>query len=106
MEVSKSLTPTWMTRAACAHITDRSIFFEEKRSTLVREAKKLCMDCVVRADCFDHAVKNHEVGVWGGTTTNERAKYLRVQKRVQARAGLQECSNVAVHGAEEVKEGT
>lgn len=54
------------------------VFFPEDepdkylRKKLVEVAKQVCNDCPVRLRCFDYALSAHMVGVWGGTTTEER----------------------------------
>jgi hypothetical protein len=54
------------------------VFFPEDepdkylRKKLIAVAKEVCNDCPVRLRCFDYALSAHMVGVWGGTTTEER----------------------------------
>ena len=56
------------------------VFFPEDepdlylRKKLVVVAKQVCNDCPVRLRCFDYALSAHMIGVWGGTTTEERQK--------------------------------
>lgn len=69
-----------MDNARCATVSDRGIFFDETRPSLVRSAKKICSACPVKTPCLDHAIKNKEVGVWGETTTNQRTKMVRSQR--------------------------
>jgi WhiB family redox-sensing transcriptional regulator len=35
-------------------------------------AKKICGSCSYRVECLLFAIKNNEMGIWGGTTENER----------------------------------
>jgi|TARA_B110000285_G_C14830205_1_gene470505 WhiB family redox-sensing transcriptional regulator len=35
-------------------------------------AKAICGACPVAVDCLTYALKNHELGVWGGTTEDQR----------------------------------
>jgi hypothetical protein len=44
------------------------------RKKLVAIAKEVCNDCPVRLRCFDYAYSAGMVGVWGGTTSEERTK--------------------------------
>lgn len=37
--------------------------------------------CEVRDECLAHAMKNHERGVWGGTTSEERRSMRRKMRR-------------------------
>lgn len=40
-------------------------------------AKRLCATCPVKQQCLEAALENGEVGVWGGTTEQERRHLLR-----------------------------
>ena len=42
------------------------------RKKLVKVAKDVCNDCPVRLRCFDYGYSAHMVGIWGGTTDEER----------------------------------
>lgn len=35
-------------------------------------AKSICRQCRFRQPCLDWAIENHEWGIWGGTTEDER----------------------------------
>jgi WhiB family redox-sensing transcriptional regulator len=35
-------------------------------------AKAICSSCPLKLQCLEYAMKNYEVGVWGGTTENQR----------------------------------
>jgi hypothetical protein len=56
------------------------VFFPEDepdlyvRKKLVVIAKDVCNDCPVRLRCFDYGLSAGMVGIWGGTTTEERSK--------------------------------
>ena len=57
-----------------------AVFFPEDepdvylRKKMIKVAKDVCNDCPVRLRCFDYALSAHMVGIWGGTTTEERSK--------------------------------
>jgi len=73
--------PDWHRYATClGEGTD--IFFHERYTHAVKEAKKLCAICVVRQNCLDFAIRNECVGVWGGMTTQERKVHIRNQRRI------------------------
>ena len=36
------------------------------------QAKKVCAECPYVAECLEWALKNNEIGVWGGTTERDR----------------------------------
>lgn len=60
---------------ACAG-EDVDIFFKDANEAGYRhyseEAKKFCKTCPYVAECLEWALKNNEMGVWGGTTERER----------------------------------
>lgn len=35
-------------------------------------AKKICSSCPLAVDCLAYALKHNEVGIWGGTTEDQR----------------------------------
>ena len=66
----------WEKYALCAE-TDPEAFFPEKGGS-TREAKKVCAECDVRAQCLDRALANDErFGIWGGLSERERRKLKR-----------------------------
>ena len=61
----------WWEDALCAQ-TDPDAFFPEWGSNSA-DAKRVCTDCDVQAQCLAYALANNEgFGVWGGLSTNER----------------------------------
>lgn len=66
----------WQERALCAQ-TDPEAFFPEKGGS-TREAKKVCTQCDVKAECLEYALANDErFGIWGGLSERERRKLKR-----------------------------
>jgi WhiB family transcriptional regulator, redox-sensing transcriptional regulator len=64
---------SWQDAARCAE-TDPEVFFPEKGGS-TREARKVCRECEVRAECLEYALKHESVfrfGVWGGLSERER----------------------------------
>jgi hypothetical protein len=45
-------------------------------------AKKICGACDYRVDCLIFALKNNEIGIWGGTTEGQR-KLMRRQAKIK-----------------------
>lgn len=88
-----------MKDAACTNKQD--IFFDETKRTTVSQAVKICGSCPVKDLCLQHAIDNRELGIWGGMTTNQRAKMMRKKRASRMRSELLTCSNVPSHGAEE-----
>ena len=66
----------WQDRALCAQ-TDPEAFFPEKGGS-TREAKRICVECEVRAECLEYALLNDErFGIWGGLSERERRRLRR-----------------------------
>ena len=66
----------WQERALCAQ-TDPEAFFPEKGGS-TREAKKICTDCEVKAECLEYALANDErFGIWRGLSERERRRLRR-----------------------------
>ena len=67
----------WVDLAICRH--QGGLFFEPfrerpaDRRTRERDAKRLCARCPVQLACRDAGRRNHESGIWGGETEEERA---------------------------------
>ena len=67
----------WRSAAACRS-ADPELFFpisdSGKSLEQVAEAKAICAGCPVRRECLAFALRTGQVyGIWGGTTTHERA---------------------------------
>ena len=66
----------WQSRALGAQ-TDPESFFPEKGGS-TREAKKICLNCEVKADCLTYALAHDErFGIWGGLSERERRRLKR-----------------------------
>jgi WhiB family redox-sensing transcriptional regulator len=66
----------WQEDALCAQ-TDPEAFFPEKGGS-TRDAKRICAQCTVRAECLEYALKNDErFGIWGGLSERERRRMRR-----------------------------
>jgi WhiB family redox-sensing transcriptional regulator len=66
----------WQEDALCAQ-TDPEAFFPEKGGS-TRDAKRICAQCTVRAECLEYALKNDErYGIWGGLSERERRRLRR-----------------------------
>ena len=74
----------WQEQANCLGV-DPDLFFPE-RGASTREAKSVCCNCEVRADCLEYALVNGEkFGIWGGLSERERRR-LRRQRALARRA--------------------
>ena len=70
--------PAWMADAACKGM-DTAVFFETS-SVGIAAAMKVCVLCPVRPDCLAHALAHSDmVGVFGGTTTDDRRRLRSVR---------------------------
>ncbi|MFJ5557426.1 WhiB family transcriptional regulator [Streptomyces sp. NPDC093250] len=71
-----SLDLAWQEQALCAQ-TGGELFFPEPGSS-VREAKRICGLCPIRATCLEYALTNDmRFGVWGGMSEKERMELRR-----------------------------
>ncbi len=72
--------PNWWHDAACINVAGRVDFFPG-RGESAREAKAVCAECTVRAECLDYALRFHPLcGVWGGLSERERRRLQRAKK--------------------------
>ena len=79
----------WRSRSACLS-ADPDLFFPISASAAVApqiaRAKAICAGCPVRTACLGFAMAHREVlGIWGGTTDEERRKARRAASRKLAR---------------------
>lgn len=85
-------TEQWAMNALCAQCDPEEWFPNQGAST--RAAKRVCLDCPVRAQCSQYALDNNEIhGVWGGLSERERRRVKRGEE-VPVLA-LQPCGTVA-----------
>ena len=69
-------TLSWQADALCSQ-TDPEAFFPEKGGS-TRDAKKICSQCEVKAECLEYALSNDErFGIWGGLSERERRRLRR-----------------------------
>lgn len=76
--MTSAVDGSWMLHAGelpCTQV-DPEVFFS-KGGRNIAQAKAICARCPSREDCCEYAVHFHEVGVWGQTTTVERAAIRR-----------------------------
>ena len=76
----------WVTRSACKGL-DPTIFYPATDEE-ADEAKAVCAECPVQADCLEHAIGHREHnGVWGGATERERQRIIRRRRRLRSMGG-------------------
>jgi WhiB family redox-sensing transcriptional regulator len=73
---------SWIRKAACTS-ANPDVFFPGRRDAGAgEEAKAICAECPVRAECLEYALATRqEWGVWGGANEHERQAILRARKR-------------------------
>ena len=65
--------PAWMDDAACASVGGDFWYPEVSKNGAINAAIRICQQCPVKAECLDYALdRNERIGIWGGTTVNER----------------------------------
>jgi WhiB family redox-sensing transcriptional regulator len=75
----------WVHRARCKD-EDPELFFPVgttgPAATQIEQAKAICMQCDVRAQCLDWALATgQDAGVWGGLSEEERRVLRRARRR-------------------------
>lgn len=76
----------WQLNAACRGV-HHTVFFPKAGLGKGVEAKRICADCTVRADCLEYALDARlEYGVFGGMNERERRleRYRREREREKA----------------------
>jgi WhiB family redox-sensing transcriptional regulator len=77
--------PAWLDRAACRGVHP-DVFHPPHPSTAVKAvqyAKSICAGCPVKADCLEHFL-DQPVGIYGGTTPNERYRLRKARREAVA----------------------
>jgi len=69
----------WMKRGACCRSGDDVNWFPDVGES-ANPAKAVCRSCIVQSVCREHAIDRHELGIWGGTTEQERALIRRTRR--------------------------
>lgn len=63
---------TLNTRGACVGHPHPDWWFPERGKDDTHKAMQVCASCPVRQMCREYAKTWHDVGVWGGSTADER----------------------------------
>ncbi len=68
----------WRMDAACSDLSSDSFFLAGEDLEGMRRAQKICATCPVKVECLEFALgTNQTLGIWGGTTPNERRRLRR-----------------------------
>ncbi|UCG41060.1 MAG: WhiB family transcriptional regulator [Acidimicrobiia bacterium] len=78
MEMLRDDDQAWRLEAACADLTSEEFFLAGDDLEGMRRAQAVCAGCPVKAECLEFALaSNQSLGIWGGTTPNERRRLRR-----------------------------
>lgn len=71
----------WVARAACVHddAADLSGYFPPEGASPPDHLLRLCLDCPVRRDCLEHAIRGDFTAGWFGGLSPTDRKALRPQ---------------------------
>lgn len=76
-------TPSWMTKGSCRRYPPGAFFPSD--GVGVDAARRICVDCPVRAECLEFAlVQRIDHGVWGGCSERERRRILKRRRQEAA----------------------
>lgn len=64
--------PLFFDQASC--VGSEPSTFDGESLAAVFEAKRICSDCPIQAQCLSWATQTQDAGVWGGLTPEERKK--------------------------------
>jgi WhiB family redox-sensing transcriptional regulator len=71
----------WMTDGKCRELPPETFFPSD--GVGVDSARRICVDCPVKAPCLEYAIENHiDHGVWGGTSERERRRLARQRRHL------------------------
>lgn len=87
MHISAKKFPTFLGELipVCAQ-TDPEAFFPELGRGATPEAKIakiICGECPVKDPCLEFALEHGDIGIWGGTTNDDRRRIRRERARSQ-----------------------
>jgi len=74
---------SWFNQAACRGLTHLMFPKEHKDITYIAEARRICSECPVRAECLEYALEFPPAdmhGVWAGLTSRQLAAEQRRRK--------------------------
>jgi WhiB family redox-sensing transcriptional regulator len=72
----------WRERARCRGLGYELFFPESEEAPEAEEAKAICAECEVAAQCLAYAVAaKEEYGIWGGMTARERRSARRRSRK-------------------------
>ncbi|EOM78041.1 WhiB family transcriptional regulator [Rhodococcus rhodnii] len=72
----------WMDRGVCREVFPDAFHPNPGESSAA--ARRVCMGCPVRGECLEYALTNQEHGIWGGTSSKQRAVMRRQRQEIAA----------------------
>lgn len=70
---TKMIDQAWREDSLCREVDPDLFFAKGKDTRKIARAKKICGDCMVQKECLLAALASPgEMGIWGGTTKDER----------------------------------
>lgn len=72
----------WISQGLCRDFPEVDFFPSDGSSG--HDALRICAVCPVREPCLEHALTQHEYGIWGGTSERARARIRRGARRRHA----------------------
>lgn len=68
----------WRLEAVCTDLSSEAFFLVGDDLEGMRKAQEICATCPVKQECLEFAIgTNQTLGIWGGTTPNERRRLRR-----------------------------
>ena len=76
------LDTNWMAAGKCREFPPETFFPSD--GVGVEIARRICVDCPVKAPCLEYALQNNiEHGVWGGASERARRRMIRARRHLQ-----------------------
>lgn len=88
--MSKPLALVWQTEELPCREQDSEMFFPDAQhaTSMAKAIEALCCSrCPVRELCLEAAIETKSVGVWAGTTTEQRFRMAEARRKAKYRNG-------------------
>jgi WhiB family redox-sensing transcriptional regulator len=89
---------SWVSKGSCYRHSTPDLWFplpDDKATE--RRAKQVCIECPVATECLEWALRNKELGIWGGRSESERRRGITQPPEPQPPRQLQPCGTVAAY---------
>ena len=72
----------WMDKGNCVGVNPNLMFPGRGYNNELREAKAICVVCIVKDECLEFALKEGiQHGIWGGKSERERRRLRSLRRR-------------------------